>query len=56
MRMIESWEYIARAEERQYSNGYYMGKYITELYPVKMTTYKKYNDDGDRILAHYYYD
>ena len=56
MRKIESWEYIARAEERQCSNGYYLGKHITEIYPVKMTTYKKYNDDGDRIWAYYYYD
>lgn len=55
MRMIESWEYIARAEEQMCSEGYYIGKHITKIYPVKMTTYKKYNDDGDRIWAYYYY-
>lgn len=39
MRMIDSWEYIARAEERSCSNGYCMGKYIAGLYSIKMTTY-----------------
>ena len=30
MRMIESWEYIARGEERMCSEGYYIGKYINK--------------------------
>ena len=57
MRMIESREYIARAEEEMCSEGYYIGKYIEKQHPAKKYTYKKYNDDGDRIWAYnYYYD
>jgi hypothetical protein len=56
MRMIESWEYIARGEERMCSEGYYIGKYINKQHPAQRYTYKKYNDDGDRIWAYYYYD
>ena len=54
MRMIESWEYIARGEERMCSEGYYIGKYINKQHPAQKYTYKKYNDDGDRIWAYYY--
>ena len=56
MRKIESWEYIARAEEEMCSEGYYIWKYIAKQHPAKKYTYKKYNDDGDRIWAYYYYD
>ena len=55
MRMIESWEYIARGEERMCSEGYYIGKHINKQHPAQRYTYKKYNDDGDRIWAYYYY-
>ena len=55
MRKIESWEYIARGEERMCSEGYYIGKYINKQHPAQKYTYKKYNDDGDRIWAYYYY-
>ncbi|MBT9749098.1 hypothetical protein [Desulfovibrio desulfuricans] len=55
MRKIESWEYIARGEERMCSEGYYIGKYINKQHPAQRSTYKKYNDDGDRIWAYYYY-
>lgn len=56
MRKIPSWEYIARAEEEMCSDGYYIGKYINKQHPAQTYTYKKYNDDGDRIWAYYYYD
>lgn len=55
MRMIESWEYIARGEERMCSEGYYIGKHINKQHPAQRSTYKKYNNDGDEIWAYYYY-
>ena len=55
MRKIESREYIARAEEMRCSEGYYIGQYIYKQHPAQKYTYKKYNDDGDRIWAYYYY-
>ena len=55
MRMIESWEYLTRGEEKMCSKGYYIGKNINVQHPAQRSTYKKYNDDGDRIWAYYYY-
>ncbi len=55
MRRVETWKYIARAEERMCSDGDYLGKHIDELSSFQRSIYKKYNDDVDKIWAYYYY-
>ena len=54
IRRVETWKYIARAEERMCSDGDYLGKHIDEFSSFQRSIYKKYNDDGDKTWAYYY--
>lgn len=52
---LSTWPFQARGEEDRCSNGYYIGKNITDLFPTQRGIYKVLPNYGNRIWAYYYY-